>query len=100
MLRNRLRKRPQAPGWQEVERLSAAGEILVTYATAPPWAPLYAVACGMVTDVGDALSQRAVVSREYGIPAIVRTKVATERIKDGALITVDKTNGIVRVEDG
>ncbi len=86
------------PTLSEVERLSA-GEILVTYATAPPWTPLFAVAGGIVTDVGGALSHCAVVAREYGIPAVVGAKVATQRIKDGALITVDGTQGIVRIED-
>ncbi len=86
------------PTLSEVERLSA-GEILVTYATAPPWTPLFAVAGGIVTDVGGALSHCAVVAREYGIPAVVGTKVATQRIKDGMLITVDGTNGVVRIED-
>ena len=86
------------PTLSEVERLSP-GEILVTYATAPPWTPLFAVAGGIVTDVGGALSHCAVVAREYGVPAVVGTKVATQRIKDGMLITVDGTNGVVRIED-
>jgi pyruvate,water dikinase len=86
------------PTRSEVERLSA-GEILVTYATAPPWTPLFAVAGGIVTDVGGALSHCAVVAREYGIPAVVGTKVATQRIKDGMLITVDGTQGVVRIEE-
>jgi pyruvate,water dikinase len=86
------------PTLSEVDRLSP-GEILVTYATAPPWTPLFAVAAGIVTDVGGALSHCAVVAREYGIPAVVGTKVASRRIRDGALITVDGTEGLVRIED-
>jgi len=82
----------------EVDRFSP-GEILVTYATAPPWTPLFAVAAAIVTDVGGNLSHCAVVAREYGIPAVVGSKVATRRIRDGALITVDGTQGIVRIED-
>jgi pyruvate,water dikinase len=81
----------------EVDRFSP-GEILLTYATAPPWTPLFAVAAGIVTDVGGTLSHCAVVAREYGIPAVVGTKVATRRIPDGALITVDGTQGLVRIE--
>ncbi len=85
------------PTLSEVERLSP-GEILVTYATAPPWTPLFAVAAGIVTDVGGALSHCAVVAREYGIPAVVGTKVASQRISDGSLITVDGNEGTVRIE--
>ena len=80
----------------EVDRLNP-GEILVTYATAPPWTPLFGVAGGVVTDVGGRLSHCAIVAREYGIPAVVGTKVATARIHDGMRITVDGTQGIVRL---
>jgi pyruvate,water dikinase len=81
----------------EVDRLSR-GEILVTYATAPPWTPLFAIAAAVVTDTGGMLSHCAVVAREYGIPAVVGSKTATQRIADGALITVDGTAGTVRME--
>jgi pyruvate,water dikinase len=83
----------------EVERLSP-GEILVTYATAPPWTPLFAIAAAVVTDTGGMLSHCAVVAREYGIPAIVGAKTATQQIRDGMLITVDGTEGTVRIESG
>jgi pyruvate,water dikinase len=81
----------------EADRL-APGEILVTYATAPPWTPLFAIAGGIVTDAGGVLSHCAVVAREYGIPAVVGARTATAAISDGMLITVDGTNGIVRLE--
>jgi pyruvate,water dikinase len=81
----------------DIDRL-APGEILVTYATAPPWTPVFAIAGGIVTDIGGTLSHCAVVAREYGIPAVVGTRVATATIQDGQLITVDGTNGIVRLE--
>jgi phosphohistidine swiveling domain-containing protein len=83
----------------DVDRL-APGEILVTHATAPPWTPLFAVAGAVVTDMGGTLSHCAVVAREYGIPAVVGARQATARIPDGAVITVDGTRGIVRVEEG
>jgi len=81
----------------DIDKL-APGEILVTYATAPPWTPAFAIAGGIVTDIGGTLSHCAVVAREYGIPAVVGTRVATATIQDGQLITVDGTNGIVRLE--
>jgi pyruvate,water dikinase len=82
----------------EVDRLSP-GEILVTYATAPPWTPLFGVASAVVTDVGGRLSHCAIVAREYGIPAVVGTKTATARIYDGMRITVDGSRGIVRLDE-
>jgi pyruvate,water dikinase len=81
----------------DADRLSP-GDVLVTYATAPPWTPLFAVAGAVVTDVGGILSHCAVVAREYGIPAVVGAQFATQRIRDGALITVDGTTGVVRIE--
>ena len=53
---------------------------------------------GIVTDTGGALSHCAVVAREYGIPAVVGTRVATATVEDGQPITVDGTNGVVRIE--
>ena len=84
-------------GLDEVDRLQR-GDVLVTYATAPPWTPLFAVASAIVTDAGGPLSHAAVVSREYGIPAVVGTKAATARIEDGDVVTVDGSTGIVRIE--
>jgi len=81
----------------EADRL-ARGEVLVTYATAPPWTPLFGVAAAVVTDVGGILSHCAVVAREYGIPAVVGAQFATQRIQDGMLITVDGTRGIVQID--
>lgn len=72
------------------------GEILVTTTTAPPWTPLFLTAAAVVTDAGGALSHGAVVSREYGIPAVVGTGNATERIRDGQDIEVDGDQGLVR----
>lgn len=80
-----------------VDRLGD-GEILVTYATAPTWTPLFAIAGAVVTDAGGVLSHCAVVAREYGIPAVVGARTATARIPDGALITVDGDAGVVRIE--
>jgi pyruvate,water dikinase len=83
----------------EVERLGP-GEILITHATAPPWTPLFAVAGAVVTEAGGILSHCAVVAREYKLPAVVGAKGAIQRIRDGSLVTVDGTAGIVHIEDG
>ena len=73
------------------------GDILVAPTTAPPWTPLFGIAAAVVTDVGGALSHCGVVAREYGIPCVGGTVVATTKIPDGAMIEVDGTAGEVRI---
>ncbi len=74
------------------------GDVLVCAMSSPPWTPLFALASGVVTDSGGILSHPAIVAREYGIPCVVGTRVGTEVIRDGAMITVDGDVGTVRVE--
>ena len=76
------------------------GDVLVVETTAPPWTPLFATAAAIVTDTGGILSHCAVVAREYGIPAVVGTGVATAVIRDGQLLEVDGDAGIVRLAPG
>jgi pyruvate,water dikinase len=75
------------------------GDVLVCPSTAPPWTPLFAIAGAVVTDTGGVLSHTAIAAREYALPAVVGTGVATHRIPDGATVTVDGAQGIVRIED-
>lgn len=81
--------------WQADEL--QAGEILVTRFTDASWTPLFAIAGGIVTDVGSMLSHSSIVSREFGVPSVVNTKIATQRIRTGDLITVDGDAGVVDV---
>jgi rifampicin phosphotransferase len=74
-----------------------SGDILVAESTAPPWTPLFATVAAVVTDTGGILSHCAVVAREYQIPAVVGTALATAMIPDGAYIEVDGNRGIVRI---
>jgi len=74
------------------------GEILVCPATMPPWTPLFGIASAVVTDHGGVLSHTAIVAREYAIPAVVGTKVATSLVRDGQTITVDGEAGTVKLE--
>jgi pyruvate,water dikinase len=46
------------------------------------------------------MSHAAIVSREYGLPAVVGTGTATSRIKTGQRIRVDGSSGVVQVLDG
>jgi pyruvate,water dikinase len=75
------------------------GEILVANITTPAWTPLFAMAAGVVTDVGGPLSHGSIVAREYGIPAVLGTGVATRRIRNGQTITVDGSSGTVTLHN-
>jgi phosphoenolpyruvate synthase/pyruvate phosphate dikinase len=74
------------------------GDVLVTGTTTPAWTPLFAMASAVVTDIGGPLSHGSIVAREYGIPAVMGTGVATRRIQSGQVITVDGTKGEVILE--
>jgi phosphohistidine swiveling domain-containing protein len=76
------------------------GDVLIAEATVPPWTPLFAIACAVVTDAGGVLSHSAVVAREYRIPAVVGTGSATTTFHDGQLLEVDGDAGTVRVVVG
>ena len=71
------------------------GHVLVAVTTTPAWTPLFTMASAVVTDIGGPLSHSSIVAREYGIPAVLATGVGTRRIKDGQMITVDGSAGIV-----
>jgi pyruvate,water dikinase len=69
------------------------GSILVTGMTDPDWVPIMKKASGIITDHGGRTSHAAIVSRELGIPAVVGTGSATDRIDDQAEITLSCAEG-------
>ena len=73
------------------------GEVLVARATAPAWTPLFATAAAVVTDGGTLAAHASLVAREYGIPAVVATGDATTCLRDGQVVTVDGSSGIVEI---
>jgi pyruvate, water dikinase len=75
------------------------GEILVAPITAPSWAAAFAVANGVITDIGGMMCHAAIVCREYGIPAVVGTGFATARLKTGQRVRIDGKAGTVVVLD-
>jgi len=79
----------------DATRLSE-GDVLVTHMTAPDWVPLMRKATAIVTDSGGMTCHAAIVSRELGIPCLVGTGEATTRLRDGEVVTVDATHGLVR----
>jgi phosphohistidine swiveling domain-containing protein len=73
------------------------GDVLVAEITTPAWTPLFALASGIVTNIGGPLSHGSIVAREYGIPAVLGTGIATRVIQDGKQITVDGDAGLVLI---
>ena len=71
------------------------GDVLVTHMTSPDWLPLLRRAGAIVTDSGGMTCHAAIVSRELGIPCVVGTGEATSKLRDGEIVTVDATRGIV-----
>lgn len=74
------------------------GEILVACTTDPGWTSLFAILSGVVLETGGILAHATLVSREYGIPCVMNVNRATERIRDGQLITIDGDGGRVILE--
>ena len=75
----------------------AQGDVLVTGATTEAFNILLPLLGAIVTDSGGLLSHSAIVAREYGIPGVVGTREATDRIGDGVRVRVDGDAGEVTV---
>lgn len=71
------------------------GDVLVSTMTSPDFVPAMKRASAIVTDEGGQTSHAAIVSRELGIPCIVGTREATQKLKDEMVVTVDGTKGAV-----
>ena len=84
-------------GPQDFARM-VPGDVLVARITTPAWTSLFAMASAVVTDVGGPLSHSSIVAREYGIPAVLGTGVATQRLTSGQRIHVDGDAGTVTIE--
>ncbi len=76
------------------------GDVLIAPITDPAWTPLFVPAAAVVVNVGAQVSHAVIVSRELGIPCVVSVLDATDRIPDGALVTVDGTTGTVTLVEG
>jgi rifampicin phosphotransferase len=83
-------------GPTEFDRI-VKGDVLVTASTTEAFNILLPLLGAIVTDSGGLLSHSAIVAREYGIPGVVGTREATERIADGARVRVDGDAGEVTI---
>src|SRR3989344_4856960 len=72
------------------------GDIIVSPMTRPEFTPAIIKASGIITDFGGMLSHAAIISREFGKPCIVGTKIATKVFKDGDLVELNAYEGIAR----
>lgn len=69
------------------------GDIIVADITNPDWNALLRKAICIVTNKGGRTSHASIVARELGIPAVVGTLIATEKLTDGQTITVSCASG-------
>ncbi len=83
-------------GPAEFDRI-VQGDVLVTASTTEAFNILLPLLGAIVTDAGGLLSHSAIVAREYGIPGVVGTRDATDRIPDGTRVRVDGDAGEVTV---
>jgi len=76
------------------------GQVLVTDMTDPDWEPIMKIAGAIVTNRGGRTCHAAIISRELGIPCVIGTGEGTNKISNGASVTVDCSEGIGRIYDG
>ncbi|WP_425259683.1 phosphoenolpyruvate synthase [Rubrivivax sp. RP6-9] len=76
----------------EMDRVQA-GDVLVTDMTDPNWEPVMKKASAIVTNRGGRTCHAAIIARELGIPAVVGCGDATEKVSEGALVTVACSEG-------
>ena len=69
------------------------GQVLITEMTDPDWEPIMKIASAIVTERGGRTCHAAIISRELGVPCVVGTNNATEKIKNGQKVTVDCSTG-------
>jgi len=73
------------------------GMILVTKFTDPAWTVYFSKIRGLITETGGMLSHGAIISREYGIPAILAVPDALKLIKTGDKIRINGSDGSIEI---
>ena len=75
------------------------GDILVTKYTDPSWTPAFMSIGALITEIGGMATHGAVITREYGLPAVVGVINATKQIKDGDIVRVNGDMGYIELLD-
>ena len=70
---------------------------MVARTTDPGWTPLFINAGGIVLEIGGTFQHGALVAREYGKPCIAGIENATSIFKDGLVVEMDGSNGVIRL---
>ncbi len=70
---------------------------MVARHTEPSWTPIFTNAAGVVMEIGGPLQHGGIIAREYGIPCVSGLMGIMDIIKDGDLLEVDGSNGIVKI---
>lgn len=75
----------------------AQGDILVTHAIDPAWTPVFGIIGGVISEEGGILSHATVLGREYGLPVVIGVSGAASALKNGDIVEVDGTSGVIRI---
>jgi phosphohistidine swiveling domain-containing protein len=75
------------------------GVILVTPSTDTAWFPAFPKARGLIIERGGLLSHGSIITREFGLPAVANIPDATSRFRDGDLVLLDGSTGLVQILD-
>ncbi|MGO1580176.1 MAG: PEP-utilizing enzyme [Peptoniphilaceae bacterium] len=81
------------------EKILNPGEILVVKATEPSWTPIFTNASGIIMEIGGPLQHGGIIAREYGIPCVSDLMGFMDKIKDGDILEVDGSSGLVKILD-
>jgi phosphoenolpyruvate synthase/pyruvate phosphate dikinase len=74
------------------------GDILLTRYTDPGWTPYFGLLAGVATETGGLLSHAAVISREYGIPAVLAVKGLMDAARGAEKAWIDGSEGTISLQ--
>ncbi len=78
------------------EKAIRNGDILVAKAADPGWTPLFINASGILLEVGGMLQHGSLIAREYGKPCIAGIENLTRLVKDGEMLEIDGSTGLIK----
>lgn len=77
--------------------IDVRGKIVITYQTDPGWSLIFPLIKGIVLEKGNSLSHAAILSRELGIPSVVRVKGIVKKIRSGDQVEINGNTGVIKV---